>query len=658
MKKTKVCMMMDRRICVVLLMSMLLISLFTSGAASLSTHTVGETIEYDLEEIEYDPVVIDLDDSRDVGLFSVFTEYPDLDIPNLRHRAFYLHPQFETPERISEGSTIHMNLFSDKVLTTNIHTTTMYMENATSLRGTIEGYEWGFVVLIINDGNLIGTIEIPENNERFVIRTNSQSSLHYIFEVDVTDIDTPPSIGPLEIQESGINVSKNTQFSTNDLRMLDYDPYEPVTIDVFPTFTTEAKDTILEFGYPSFWTFILEEIEISNTVLQNSHAYLTLNPKPLLEVYWLEESGDSEEDLAALRNCDVVHNWRRHWEADLVVLYAYNQHCVAGLGHTLNTLEGVPERGYSLVNVQHSSANPIGDSIYTLIHEVGHNLGAHHKDQQDYVTVGGNLIKGHPGPTEWTDWPENGWSAGWRWNISFMGTKIYRCSVMTYTSGNYFEDGQDHIRLGIFSNPERSFYGVPMGHDTYANNTGTIRITKHIVSSYSDRIVLAPEISGELVTTLPYGHKISWMHEHQDVTSYKIYIGSNDPIEIDDLPPVGSEVTYTNSNVDIGVPITYSVTAITDEWESYHSEQVTLTLPLPEPPVIDGYWDYGGHHIYWSHADTKANNVLNVDAYVVEWKHTHEGEWNYMPFIHPDPEEDEIIFTHSDPPPLIQITIV
>ncbi len=104
-----------------------------------------------------------------------------------------------------------------------------------------------------------------------------------------------------------------------------------------------------------------------------------------------------------------------------------------------------------------------------------------------------------------------------------------------------------------------------------------------------------------------------------------------------------------NYDVDIGCSITYSVTAITDEWESYHSEDVIIKLPTPEPPVIDGYWDFDGHYIYWNHAETEANNDLSVDYYRVEWKHTHEGNWNVLGQVQ-NPEGDEIIYTHSNPP--------
>ncbi len=46
---------------------------------------------------------------------------------------------------------------------------------------------------------------------------------------------------------------------------------------------------------------------------------------------------------------------------------------------------------------------------------------------------------------------------------------------MTYESGDYFEDGITHTRVGYFSNPALQYEGVPTGDDFDADFRNAVR---------------------------------------------------------------------------------------------------------------------------------------------------------------------------------------
>ena len=84
-----------------------------------------------------------------------------------------------------------LNLFEDTTYSVEIHTQREEINNITRIRGDIEGYDHSFVVLSIRDGEVSGTIEIPEENERFVVQNDPSSSSHYVSEVDLEDLEVP-----------------------------------------------------------------------------------------------------------------------------------------------------------------------------------------------------------------------------------------------------------------------------------------------------------------------------------------------------------------------------------------------------------------------------------------------------------------------------------
>ncbi|HEX9903264.1 MAG TPA: M12 family metallo-peptidase, partial [Acidobacteriota bacterium] len=185
-----------------------------------------------------------------------------------------------------------------------------------------------------------------------------------------------------------------------------------------------------------------------------------------------QESGSSYTDLDRLTYTsdgymDEVHGWRNLYGADLVNLLAEVED-VGGLGWLLTTFSGLPTNAFCLVRVQQAAAT------YTLVHELGHNFGCHHrKDQADF-----------PGPGI------SSYSAGWRW---IGNDNIRYCSVMSYTDT---WDGQYVNRAPYFSSPLILYKGVATGHAANGDNARTLRETKQVVANYR------AEVGGDLWLTI------------------------------------------------------------------------------------------------------------------------------------------------------------
>jgi hypothetical protein len=252
------------------------------------------------------------------------------------------------------------------------------------------------------------------------------------------------------------------------------EPHQHATIDVMIVYTQESEDWASTRG--GITQRINEGIALANEAANNSQLGITYN---LIYAYKTDyvETGNSLTDLRrmtfgysgvtewqdTLRYMRDVRQKRDNVGADLVILLVARA-TSAGLGWQLSQEGGRPDYGYSLVAVHY--ANQL-----TLVHEIGHNMGAHHNRYQT----------SSPGPGLWD------FSAGWNWYGS--DTKGY-VSVMSYPSG--YPDGFRGTRVEYFSNPNIFHFGTSTGHYDLGDNARTMRQTKHTIASYRSRPTPTP----------------------------------------------------------------------------------------------------------------------------------------------------------------------
>ncbi len=167
---------------------------------------------------------------------------------------------------------------------------------------------------------------------------------------------------------------------------------------------------------------------------------------------------------------DEVHSWRNVFEADIVSLFAVLSD-VGGVGYLPSSPAGDDRLGFNVNRVQQMA------STYTLIHEIGHNMGNMHSRNQAASAAG----------------PSGGvfpYSTGWRW-IGNDGASY--ASVMTYESSTL--DGVISRRTPHFSNPSITFQGVPTGTSSAsdpfgpADNARSMREMKAVIAAYRPRVI-------------------------------------------------------------------------------------------------------------------------------------------------------------------------
>jgi len=174
---------------------------------------------------------------------------------------------------------------------------------------------------------------------------------------------------------------------------------------------------------------------------------------------------------------DEVHDLRNVFCADVMVFLAKINY-TGGTGGLLTTLNGFSNdtRASSICRVQQSASG------YTVVHEIGHNMGAHH--HRDQVT--------QPGPNT----PLGNYTAGWRGTIS--GTKY--CTVMTYTAASeYAESTPNYRRIPFFSSPDTTYNGTVIGDTATMDNARVLRESKKVTSEYrtpptAPTFLVSPEV--------------------------------------------------------------------------------------------------------------------------------------------------------------------
>jgi hypothetical protein len=262
----------------------------------------------------------------------------------------------------------------------------------------------------------------------------------------------------------------------------------PVTIDLMIAYTALADAWASNSTFGSINTIIAQAMTRSQLALDNSEVNITLRLVHAFEIDYDETLGPPVgSNLGAsswhLRRLtagpdynpwgadaegymEEVHPLRAQYGADLVTLFA-DVSDVGGIAWLLNNVGGRPEIGFSVNRVRQMA------SSYTLIHEIGHNMGsAHGRDQPSNAAGPGGGLFPH--------------STGWRWTGNSGSSQN---SVMSY--------GQPgDIRAPYFSNPDILVDGVPSGEyiGPYApaDNARSLRETKLSVSSYQPTVVDPP----------------------------------------------------------------------------------------------------------------------------------------------------------------------
>lgn len=389
-----------------------------------------------------------------------------------RYKEIELNPKISNIDSIRLKDTIYLNLFEDKEYISYIDRVHTYINGTLAIRARIQNYDYSYFIIVTTENKSIAVIDLPEREEYYMIYSDTFKENHFLFKKDRNLMDAVENHPPL-LPPSGDTYDNLFQDEENVIKA---GPYEHADIDIMVIYTPRAKqwaEYSSGIGIENIMALAMEKAQLAfdnsniiasaNLVFSSEVDYQESN-NYIVDLLRLTASEDFNPGEPVYEGHDIegymeeIHQWRDMSGADLVVLLAHLGN-FGGAAWLLDDLRGIPELGFSITNIRKAA------HTYTFIHEIGHNMGAHHHKDQNF----------QPGPGLFD------YSAGWRWTGSDGGRY---CSLMTYGCGSYFPDGITHIEVNYFSNPDITHFGVPTGHPQHGDNARTLRKSKHIIAAY------------------------------------------------------------------------------------------------------------------------------------------------------------------------------
>jgi len=400
-------------------------------------------------------------------------------------RLFSMNPEFRDQNGFKKGDILAFELFELPGYRAVIQSSITDINNVLSIVGKVEGFDFAYCYITLDGEFTSFSLDIPELNQKYITRLHPESRKNYLLQLDEKHLDYIEGGAPkISLETSGpipgndteptpetprktaIIPQKNNESVSSDGQGC-LDDNDPAVLDVLVVYTPAARNWAIS-NNGNINTIISNAITRANLVTTNNNMFITFNLVHSAEINYTEVNSNTDLDNITNGNgvMSTVHTLRNTHKADFVVLMTLTED-TGGLGWLLTNKFGNPNKAFCLARVQQAGWTT------TVIHEIGHNMGAHHHKAQ--LT--------QPGPTVWNNWPENTWTAGWRW-VGSNGSRY--CDIMTYNSGEHFEDGYDHSEVPYFSDPLVKYSNKPTGDATDGDNARSVNFVKHFASRYRD----------------------------------------------------------------------------------------------------------------------------------------------------------------------------
>ncbi|MEE9367928.1 MAG: M12 family metallo-peptidase [Pontiella sp.] len=374
----------------------------------------------------------------------------------------------QTDSPMEVGDRISLRFFDDVFFDAELINITAYPNKGVGLTARLTGSGHGVVHMAYSGGELRISTEVHGQND-FYVRFDPETGRHLAIEVDraASDIKSCPSCNafadPLKSVESQISTSST---SADAQSAPSVDGPTVATMDLLIVYTTAAKN--YEGGVNGINNNINVAMQKANTAHGNSDTRVIINLMHSEEVSYVENQGDMEDDLEKLTfiggsnsELDHIHSLRETYKADFVSLFALSTSS-GGIAWLLNDTGGDEDRAFNVNRVQQT------DFTYTMVHEIGHNMGCGHS------------------ATQWTQQGPGvySYSSGWQWgDAGSPPTTIGYCSVMTYEDFDGVGSNK-YVQVGHFSNPSIQYSGINTGNSGQGDNARTIRSLRFTYENY------------------------------------------------------------------------------------------------------------------------------------------------------------------------------
>lgn len=336
-------------------------------------------------------------------------------------------------------------------------------------------------------------------------------------------------------------------------------------IDVMVVYTPAARD-----WHANITGDINTAIAVANQGYANSQITQRMRLVYTAEVNYVEEGGSFDKALDRLTFTkgstsdpeglmDEIHQWRDAYAADLVILLIDGKdYC--GLAWVMAPESAVNDAfsDYAFAAVDTYCIAP---SSYTLAHEAGHIMGAHH----DRTTAAGDQ---GAYPYSYGYWLPNG----------YYTIMAYSCSGCS--------------RINYFSNPNVSYLSVPTGVyytlSNSADNRRTLNNTAPVVAKFRDGAAPAPPsgLSGAAASKTQIN--LSWVDNSSDEAGFKLERAPLSSLTWTEVARPSANVTaYQDSGLLCDTTYRYRVRAYSGNGNSAYSIVISTTTGscLPNAPA-------------------------------------------------------------------------
>ncbi len=393
--------------------------------------------------------------------------------------------------QFSKESLLEVSLFDGRSASFEVKRTPSYNNETESIISYATNNERAYMLASWKDDRFIANVLDYETNVFYAIRYDTESGEHVIREMDPVMMnhlacgtaDLPEVTEALELAWQNHPVFKGAA------RMLPDIP--EINGVALSDFRTEIDIMLIYTPLAALWSEENEGgIEVSVSLMMAmsqlamdlSEVNLDFRLVALKELDYDEtgvSSGDHLRRMTASTTYNPwgpefdgflleVHDWRDFYGADLVALLAFVSD-TGGIAWLLTDPSGNANIGFSLNRIQQLTTS------FTLVHEIGHNMGSHHGRNQNTQAAPpqGALFE---------------YSTGWRFNGT-DGTSY--ATVMNYNEGS--------LPAPVFSNPNVDWAGTPSGSyegvGAPADNAASLNFSKMLVADYRISFEDGPEFS-------------------------------------------------------------------------------------------------------------------------------------------------------------------
>lgn len=445
---------------------------------------------------------------------------------------------------------------------------TQYTDGSRSIIARSEENPGRMVSFTVEGERILGAVHLHDREELYRLAWDPDRGQNYVTAINYGELDilSCPADEAMAVGGGSIPDRAERRAENPDIAASDHS-----VIDLMVVYTEDARN-YMESGN-STSLFIAETVNRSQMALDNSEVLITLNLVHTEETNYEEDPNNTSQTLRRLTDpgdghMDNIHQIRDNRKADMVTMFARVDD-VGGIAWILTDHSGRADIAFSVNRVQQLSF-----PSYTMVHELGHNMGNHHgRDQNSSpAPASGGL---------------NDYSTGWRWTGNDGQGYV---SVMTY------EEGDE--RVAHFSNPDITYQGVPTGsyNGQYApaDNARSMNEIRGVIADYrisEDTPPSAPVLNspqdGE--TGVNPATELSWSAS-ATADNYRIQVatssGFNNPL-INETLPRGQTSFQPQNPLDHLTTYFWRVRASNENGTSPYSQTFSFQTVIAPPENVN-----------------------------------------------------------------------